>query len=164
MKDPREARLEFERLHHRGDEPHLFREVFRTCQVLSNGFSRKLGMPSARFGLMRTLVGLEGDTGVMDLARRLGINPAAVTRQVQELERDGLVRRRPDARDGRFSYIDISPKGQKMFEKIHGRIHEFENSAAAAIGAEEMRNAARTLQRLRAFVEETRLDLGGIEG
>jgi hypothetical protein len=77
-------------LQHRGDEPHLLREVFRTYQVLLSGFARKTEMPASRFALMRLLANSEGDVGVTDLARQLGINPAAVTRQVQELEREGL--------------------------------------------------------------------------
>ena len=86
-------------LGHRGDEPHLLREVFRTYQVLMSGFARKTGMPASRFALMRLLALAERDLGVTDLARHLGIDSAAVTRQVQELERERLVGRRVDSRD-----------------------------------------------------------------
>src|SRR5512137_617214 len=89
-----------ETLPHRGDEPHLLREILRTYQVLMAGFARKTGMPASRFALMRLLALSEGDVGVTDLARQLGINTAAVTRQVQELERERLITRRADSRDG----------------------------------------------------------------
>jgi DNA-binding MarR family transcriptional regulator len=77
--------------HHRGDEPHLLREVVRTYHVLMNGFSRKTGMPASRFWLIRLLAVSPTELGVMDLARHLGVNASAVTRQIHELESEGLV-------------------------------------------------------------------------
>jgi DNA-binding MarR family transcriptional regulator len=140
-------------LQHRGDEPHLLREVFRTYQVLMSGFARATGMSSSRFALMRLLANAKYDVGVTDLARQLGINPAAVTRQIQELEAKHLVKRRADVKDGRRSHVALSPKGRKQFEEIHARTHELERSLASVLGAEEMNNAAVVLSKLRTFVE-----------
>ena len=145
-----------DKLPHRGNEPHLLREVFRTYQALMAVFSRKMGIPASRFALMRLLALAEVDVGVMDLARRLGVNAAAVTRQVKELERERLVLRRADPKDGRRSYIKLSRKGQRLFEEIHERTHELEWSLSSALGAEEMRSAAMVLTKLRDFVEGLR--------
>jgi DNA-binding MarR family transcriptional regulator len=146
----------FEDSHHRGDEPHLLREVLRTYQVLMSGFARETGMPASRFGLMRLLAVLEKRAGTTDLARHLGINPAAVTRQIQDMEREGLIRRHGDTRDGRRSYVSLSPKGMRVFEAIHARTHELERSLASALGAEAMRSAATVLAKLRTVVESRR--------
>ena len=140
-------------LQHRGDEPHLLREIYRTYQALLSGFTRKTGMPASRFALMRLLAGAGEDLGITDIARRLEINAAAVTRQVQELEREGLLCRRPDPADARRSCVRLSPKGRKLFEKIHERTHELERSLASVLSAAEMRDAAIVLSKLRAFVE-----------
>jgi DNA-binding MarR family transcriptional regulator len=144
----------FEKNHHRGDEPHLFREVIRTYQVLMASFSREIGMPASRLALMRLLAIADADVGVMDLARQLGVNAAAVTRQVQEMEGEGLIRRRADPKDGRRSHVRLSSKGRKMFEEIHDRSHELERSLSSAINAEEMAAATAVLVKLRAFFEE----------
>jgi DNA-binding MarR family transcriptional regulator len=149
----KESQPALERFPHRGDEPHLLREVVRTYQVLMAGFSRKTGMPASRFALMRLLAFAEGDVGVMDLARQLDINAAAVTRQVQDLQREGLVRRRADAKDGRRSYVSLSARGRKLFEQIHERTHNLEQALSSVLGAEEMRSAALVLTKLRTFVE-----------
>lgn len=146
----------FDGSRHRGDEPHLLREVFRTYQVLMSGFARQTGMPASRFAVMRVLALSERDIGLAELARQLGINPAAVTRQVQELEAEHLVKRRADAKDGRRSFVTLSPKGRRQFEEIHGRTHELERSLASALGAEEMSAAATTLANLRTFLERPR--------
>ncbi|MFH0901379.1 MAG: hypothetical protein V2A73_12195, partial [Pseudomonadota bacterium] len=60
------------------------------------------------------------------------------TRQVQDLEGEGLIRRHADRRDGRRSYVSLSPKGRKLFEKIHERTHELERSLSSVLGAEDI--------------------------
>jgi DNA-binding MarR family transcriptional regulator len=121
-----------------------------------SGFARATGMPASRFGLMRLLAVCEKDAGITDLARHLGINAAAVTRQVQDMEREGLIRRHADSKDGRRSYVSLSPKGRRVFEEIHTRTHELERSLSSELGAEQMRSAAMVLAKLRAFVESRR--------
>ena len=114
--------------------------------------SRELGMPASRFALMRSLAVAETEVGVMDLARQMGVNAAAITRQMQELERERLVRRRADPNDRRRSYLSLSPKGLRLFEVIHGRNHELERSLSSVLGAEEMRTATMVLTKLQSFV------------
>jgi DNA-binding MarR family transcriptional regulator len=140
-------------LRHKGDEPHLLREIVRTHQVLMNAFSRKVGMPASQFALMRLLAVSGEELGVMEIARRLGVNPAAITRQVQVMEKDGLLRRRADPRDGRRSSVRLSPKGFKLFEAMHERTHELESNLSAIISPDEMKAAAEVLTKLREFVE-----------
>jgi len=149
----RTADPEYEVLPHRGGEPHLLREVFRTYQTLMSGLSRQTGMPAAKFALMRLLAVSEGANGVTALARKLEIDPAAVTRQVQSLARAGLVRRKADPRDARRRLVELTPKGRKLFAAIHERHHELERSLATALGDREMKQAAELLARLRAWIE-----------
>jgi DNA-binding MarR family transcriptional regulator len=142
--------------HHQGNEPHLLREILRAYQVLISGFARETGMPASRFGLMRLLAISDDDLGTTDLSRRLDVTLAAVSRQVKELEAEGLVKRRADAKDGRRSYITLSSKGQKLFERIHERTHKLEQSLSSVLGAEEMRNAATVLAKLQCFIKDRR--------
>jgi DNA-binding MarR family transcriptional regulator len=89
----------------------------------------------------------------MDQARQLGVNAAAVTRQVQEMEAAGLVRRRPDSSDKRRHGLALSPKGLRAFREIHDRTHALERHLSAVVSAEEMAAACQTLAKLRTFVE-----------
>jgi DNA-binding MarR family transcriptional regulator len=143
-------------LQHRGDEPHLLREVIRTHQVLMNSFTRIVGMPASRFALMRLLAIATADTGVMELARQLGVNAAAVTRQVQELERLRLVQRHADPTDGRRSFVRLSPQGAELFAELHQRSHDLERALSALISPAEIAATVAVLARLREFVEEIR--------
>jgi DNA-binding MarR family transcriptional regulator len=141
-------RLNPAELHH-GNEPHLLREIVRTHQTLMAAFSRHVGMPASQFAVIRTLATSERDLGTIELARQLGIDAAAVTRLVKEMDAEGLVQRRQDAKDGRRSYITLSPKGLRTFKGLHERSHMLEHSLLSWITTEEMAVTARVLSRLR---------------
>jgi DNA-binding MarR family transcriptional regulator len=145
-------------LQHQAGEPYLIQEIIRTYQVLIAGLSRRTGIASSRFALMRLLADADGDVGVMELARQLGINPAAVTRQVQELEREELVLRRADPKDGRRTGIRLSAKGQKLLDELLEFSHEFERLLSSTLSPEEMATTAAALKKLRTFVEGLRWD------
>ena len=152
--DPAPAFLD--KSHQEGDV-HLLREIMRTHQAVLAVFSREVGMPASRLALMRLLaVTWPKRLGVMEIARQLGVNAAAVTRQVQEMEEERLVVRRADARDKRRVDIQLSAKGRKMFEELHGRSHRLERSLEATIPSEEMRIAARVLAALRGALDTMR--------
>ena len=140
--------------HHRGDEPHLLREILHTQQAMARGFSREMGRPSSHFALMGVLAHAERGLGVTEIAEALDVDAAAVTRIVNALETERLIRRRADPRDGRRRYVSLTEKGLALFSDIHDRSHDLERRLAAEVGAEAMRAAAATLARLRAYVEE----------
>jgi DNA-binding MarR family transcriptional regulator len=150
MKEPKAAGIDERGV--RDDERHLVRELAHTHQALMAGLSWRIGMTASRFGLMRLLWIAERDVGVMELSRRLGVNAAAVTRQVHELESEGLVRRRADPKDRRRNYVRLSPKGRKAFRVVHDLSHEFERMLSSVIGDEEMAVATAVLAKLRTFL------------
>jgi len=131
---------------------HLLREIVRTHQAMMAAFSRTMGVPGSRFALMRVLASAKDGIGVMEIAAQLGINAAAVVRQVNELESEGVVRRRADTRDGRRNYVSLSVKGAKLFSEMHERSHALEHALVAKIGAEKMIAAAEVLASLRECV------------
>jgi len=154
MSDKRED--EDSPLAHRGDEPHLFREIVRTYHVLMSGFTRETGVPASRFMLMRTLANSSHGIGITNLSRQLDVNLAAVSRQVKELEGEGLVERRADPKDGRRSIVALSSEGRKLFEEVHERTHNLERSLSTLLGDEDMNRAATVLFKLRTFIEDRR--------
>jgi DNA-binding MarR family transcriptional regulator len=55
---------------------------------------------------------------VTDLAELLGVDTPTVTRKVQQLEREGMVSRRPDADDRRATRITLTPAGRRSLERV----------------------------------------------
>lgn len=144
-------------LHHAGGESHLLREIMRTHQVLLSVFSRQVGMPASRLALLRLLENCRpNELGILDIARRLGINAAAVTRQVKEMEEEHLVTRRGDPQDGRRSYVRLTADGRREFEEVHERGHEFERSLTDGIGEDDISTATRVLVQLRTALDGLR--------
>ena len=52
-----------------------------------------------------------------DLAARLGVTPSGVARQLQPLERIGLVGREPHARDARLALVVLTDTGRRITEE-----------------------------------------------
>jgi DNA-binding MarR family transcriptional regulator len=143
------------RLHAAGEQEHLLQAIIRTNQVLINGFSRLVGMPASRLLLMRELANAPpAGIGILKIARQLGINAAAVTRSVKQMEQQGFIKRRADGKDRRRSYITLSAKGVRTCEQLHAHGHELERSLSSVISSEETAVAVRVMAVVRTSLEK----------
>src|SRR5690606_18063721 len=79
------------------------------------------------------------------LAERVGVTKQAVAQLVDELEEMGLVERVPDPSDGRAKRIRFSARGREGLMLGLGVLKKLERELAAAVGAEELAAAHRTL-------------------
>jgi DNA-binding MarR family transcriptional regulator len=62
---------------------------------------------------------VEGENArLTDLAERLGIDSPAVTRKVQQLEREGLLCRSVDPQDARASRLKLTARGRDSIERL----------------------------------------------
>ena len=59
-----------------------------------------------------------------DVAVALSVDVSTVSRQVKELELDGLVARRPDPTDGRASILVLTAAGHQALERLRGARRE----------------------------------------
>ncbi len=138
----------------RAHRPHLLQEVMRTSQALLAVFSRQVGMPASRLALLRLLaIAGEDGLGVMRMAREMGVNPAAITRSIKDLERAGLVAVTPDATDARRKAARLTAAGVRTFQRLHDRGHQFESALAGDVSAQDVATTVRVLARLRGRIE-----------
>lgn len=139
---------------HSGEEIHLLREILRIHQGLMNVFSREVGLPAAKLSLLRLLaVSHPEEPGILEIARQLSIDAAAVTRQIKELEAGKLVIRRPDPRDKRRTRLRLTPKGQTTFCILHDKAHQFEEALGSRLDKKELETAVKVLSHLRVTLE-----------
>ncbi|MGH8927249.1 MAG: MarR family winged helix-turn-helix transcriptional regulator [Acidimicrobiia bacterium] len=73
----------------------------------------EVGLPIGFYDVLIHLTE-EGPDGLRmaDLARRVLVSRSGLTRLVDRMEQDGLVRRRPSPEDGRGYYVTATPQGK----------------------------------------------------
>ncbi len=150
-----ELNIDLQGMRKHGDEPHLLRDLYRTSQALFNNLSRIVGISASKLALLRLLaIDLPQGAGTMELARRLGVNAAAVSRLIKEMEEQKWFRCRPDPSDRRRSQVSLSAKGQRLFLQIHERVHEFESSMQQKLTPQDIETAIKVLSEIRDTVEQ----------
>ncbi len=91
---------------------HLLRRV-RTEDVAS-------GLSPARLSALSVIV-FAGPITVSDLAQAEQIRPPTASRLAKELEGQGLLRRTPDANDGRVQWLRATKAGRRLLESGRAR-------------------------------------------
>lgn len=71
------------------------------------------------------------------LAASLGIDRTVMTYLVDDLERAGLVERRPDPADRRARQVVLRSEGEKVLRETTDRIQEVEGSVLAGLSGDE---------------------------
>jgi DNA-binding MarR family transcriptional regulator len=89
----------------------LAKAAQRWNELLADRFV-SAGYPEVRPSYGSLLVPLfeEDDLRMSELARRARLSKQTMTTMVRLLEREGLVRRRPDPTDGRALLVELTPK------------------------------------------------------
>jgi DNA-binding MarR family transcriptional regulator len=89
----------------------LAEEVMRLHRALGRFAMRNAKTSLSVLGTLQMLSG-HGEQRVADLAAKVGLTQSAISRQVADLVRAGLVERRIDDADGRATLIRISAEGE----------------------------------------------------
>jgi DNA-binding MarR family transcriptional regulator len=95
--------------------------IMRAQQILLaglDGLLRPYGLTFARYEAL-VLLGFSrrGALPLRVIGERLMVHPTSVTNTIDRLERDGLVRRRPNPRDGRGTLAEITPGGREVMAR-----------------------------------------------
>ena len=136
----------------------LLRDIVRTHHVLTAVFSNQIGITEARLHMLRQFKSPERDTGEVsqaELCERLGVNPAVVTRQIKQLEEEGLVTRRSDPKDNRVTLAKLTAKGEEVLAELLRRSHEFEMSLLDGLTSDEVHAARLVLNHLRSRLDHS---------
>lgn len=90
-----------------------------------------------------------------DLAARLRVAPATMTKMIQRMERAGFVQRRPDAGDQRISRVYLTDAGRAVRTEMMAALGTLEAETFAGLGDAERLH-------LRGFLERLRTNLRGV--
>ena len=89
-----------------------------------------MGLGPGRYQYLFVLY-VEDGRRQQDIADRLGLDKAAVTRSLVRLEEDGYIRRKADANDGRVTRVYLTAKGRR----IQGTLEAAAESSMARLTA-----------------------------
>ena len=82
------------------------------------------------------------------LAQRLGVDRTVMTYMLDDLEKAGLVVRRPDPRDRRNRHVLATPEGTRLWAATELRLRRLEERVLDALSAEEQDNLRDLLGRV----------------
>jgi MarR family transcriptional regulator, 2-MHQ and catechol-resistance regulon repressor len=86
-----------------------------TFSHLTAASIRTTGLTPAQFGVVECL-GHLGPMLIGDLTRKHLVSGGNMTVVVNNLEKDGIVRRSVDKKDKRAFYVQLTPKGKRLFQ------------------------------------------------
>jgi DNA-binding MarR family transcriptional regulator len=81
------------------------------------------GIPPGQLFCLKEIAHNDGITQ-RDLAEKMSVSRPTLTVMLQKMERSGLIERRSDPTDQRFTRIHINPEGTNLHEEMHGIIGE----------------------------------------
>jgi DNA-binding MarR family transcriptional regulator len=123
--------------------------------AISRGFHevlRPLELEPGEFALLRAVAASDGEAQHA-LAERLHISPSWMVAVVDELEKRGLLERRPHARDRRVRNLHLTAAGKKLLKQAERQAEQFDREVAEQLGEAERERLLDLLDRVAASVE-----------
>jgi MarR family transcriptional regulator, transcriptional regulator for hemolysin len=137
------------------EDDSLVQELARTYHEVGVAFERETGMSRSRLHLLASL--RAGDElSQAELQQALGVDGAAITRQVKQLETDGLVARRADPEDHRFTLVALTAQGRKLADTVVRKRDAFEARLGSVVNAKDAAQMLKTFEKLREATQTKR--------
>lgn len=115
-----------------------------------------LGLTSARWQVLGTIVAAERPQPVAWLARDMGANRQNVQRIVNDLEMEGLVRFAPNPHHRRASLVMLTDKGQRAFDAAMRLEAPWINKLAEGIPIKDIETTHKVITAVLRCLEEDR--------
>jgi MarR family transcriptional regulator, organic hydroperoxide resistance regulator len=96
----------------------------------------------------------EGGVTQRDIACDLHASSPTITKMMTSMERAGLVRRSPDAADGRLVRVELTEAGRSQEREMRAAAMAYTERTFATLAEDERRELARLLDKLSDAIEE----------
>lgn len=111
------------------------------------------GLSRAEFEILGTLRRMDRELTPGRIARETFASGAAVTKRVRELERRGLLARRPDTRDRRVAHLTLTGEGKALIDRLLPEQLRYERSLLSGVGPEQRAQLSAGLSELLVVLE-----------
>lgn len=129
-------------------EDTFFQQLAYACSESRQAFDQHVGMSQLRRQLL-TLLSEIGEVSHAALQQHLAVDGATVTRLVKQFESEGVLSRRLDPQDNRYTLVSLTVSGQHIVAGLSEAHSLFQTRLLAGIPREEQEMVLRVLERLR---------------
>jgi MarR family transcriptional regulator for hemolysin len=121
-----------------------------SSKAVSRAFNDRLAEAGGSVPVWLILSSLKSDERrtQLDLARAVGIEGPTLTRHLDGLEDNGIVRRVRDGGDRRAVRVELTAKGEKLFQTLREAVIAFNRDLTAGLTEAELERVRKTLARL----------------
>ncbi len=126
----------------------LIPEVCRLHHTRSQALFSSIGLYRGQPFLLAVLWEEEG-LAHSELAARMHVTPATITKMLQRMEEAGFVHREPDPDDQRVSRVYLTEQGRVVRQRVADIWETLENESFAGLTAEERETLRGLLARVR---------------
>ena len=123
------------------------RRADRQLSQMYDRYLRPLGIRSTQYGMLRCVDGLP-DPFISDIGRFLGMDQTTVTRNVEKLEKSGLVLTSPHPDDPRKKKVELSAAGKATLAQAHPLWEEAQRHIVSQMGDDDFNDLLRLLGKL----------------
>jgi DNA-binding MarR family transcriptional regulator len=115
----------------------------RASRLVNDALGQE-GFRRHHFAVM-TALAEDGAASQAELGRRVWLDRSDLHAVLNELEREGLVARKPDERDRRRNLVELTPAGTAKLKRLDARVDAAQEAFVAPLTAEERRELMRLL-------------------
>ena len=119
---------------------------------IATRFERCAGVSPNRLELLCKLTG--GEISQSDLQKAVSIDPAAVTRHVQQLEAEGILVRNRCENDNRITLVQLTEQGKRKVVDFKAEKERFMEELQADLTESERLQFIKTLQKLNHQIQQ----------
>jgi DNA-binding MarR family transcriptional regulator len=111
------------------------------------------GVDFAAFPLLGRIA-MWGPIRPSELSDRMGLDLSTVSRRITDLEKEGMVRRAPDPDDRRAHLLEVTPKGERVVQRLRQARSSMLEEALEGWSTGEIRALAASLDRFTSALAE----------
>jgi MarR family transcriptional regulator, 2-MHQ and catechol-resistance regulon repressor len=113
---------------------------------------RDSGLTQPQFGALECL-GHLGAMTIGELSRKMLVSGGNMTCVIDNLEKEGLVRRETPEEDRRHVIVDLTDQGRALFENVFPKHADYITKVASVLSVEEQEQLAAMLKKLGTRIE-----------
>lgn len=131
----------------------LFQHLADACAESRQAFLHHLGISQARLHLL-SVVARAGEISHAALQEHVGLDGATITRLVKQFEAEGVLSRRLDPQNNRYTLVSLTASGHQIVAGLREAHHAFQTRLLDGIPSVDQNVMVRALERLRANIRD----------